>query len=82
MSDGFVIDTPDGIRAFALLQVFYKLKLEVDVGSSGPRWRDPPAKQARAILVKAGQPDPGSRKVKVLEAYGAYLEEIGVKKDS
>lgn len=45
-----MLDTPESIRAFAYLQVYYKLKLEVE-NPKGPKWRDSPMKQARQILM-------------------------------
>lgn len=77
MSEGFVIDTPEGIRAFALLQVRAKLKMEVD-RPDGPKWRGSPAAAARAILAEVGRPDPGRTKKKVLAAFEAYLREEGL----
>lgn len=75
-----VLDTPDQIHAFGLLQIWYKLKMEINM-PGGPTWRVSPAKQARGILVDNGQSDPGRTKKKVFEAYTAWLIEIGVKED-
>jgi hypothetical protein len=59
MTDKIVIlDTPQQIRAFALIQVYMKLKMEVE-RPDGPTWRISPAKQARQILFAAGRPDGG-----------------------
>jgi hypothetical protein len=79
-NEGFILDTPEQINAFGLLQVWYKLKMEVNM-PGGPTWRMSPAKQARAILVENGQKDPGRTKSKVFAAYTAWLIEIGVKQD-
>lgn len=72
-----VLDTPEAIRAFALLQIKHKLRMEVE-HPQGPKWRVSPAMQAREILQKNGRPDPGRSKKKVLAAYEAYLTEIGI----
>ena len=74
---GFMLDQPHEIQAFALMQIYFKLKLEVE-HPGGPKWRVPPSKQARAILVDNEQPDPGPRKINVFCAYGAWLQELGV----
>ena len=80
MSEGGFVLTGDGIKAFALLQVKHKLKMEVE-NPNGPKWRDSPAKQARELLLHAGEPDPGPRKAKVLEAYNAWLTKLGIEKE-
>jgi hypothetical protein len=75
----FILDQPDQIRAFALLQVYHKLKMEVD-HPNGPKWQGSPAKQARQILLNAGIVlGQHSRKKTVLAEYTAYLEAIGLK---
>ena len=77
MSDEtIVLDTPDRIRAFGLLQIYHKLKMEV-AHPGGPKWRVSPMKQAKAVLEAAGRPS-ASRKAKVLEQYKELLEELGV----
>jgi len=75
--DKIIILEGKAIQAFALIQVKHKLGLEVK-HPNGPKWRDSPAQQARAILIKAGRPDPGRIKKKVLAAYEAYLSELGL----
>lgn len=67
-----VLDTPEGVAMFMLLALYHKLKLEVD-HPNGPKWRMPPAAQARQAMGLAGWPCPSTRKAKVLEAYQAYL---------
>jgi hypothetical protein len=74
---GFIIDTPEGIEAFGLLQVYYKMKV-MAATPKGPRWRESPFKQARAIMLQYGQPDPGANRRKTFDAYGLWLIEIGV----
>jgi hypothetical protein len=76
--EGFILDTPDQIQAFVLLQIFHKLKLEVE-HPNGPTWRDSPMKQAQQVLDAAGRPFPGRTKKKVLSAYEAYLTEAGIR---
>jgi len=72
-----IIDKPDGIRAFAWLQVYYKLKLEVE-HPEGPHWRDSPMKQAKAIMAGAGIEVASQRKKFVLEQYEIFLERLGI----
>lgn len=74
-----MIDTPDGIRAFALLQVYHKLKMEVD-HPNGPTWRFSPRKQALSIMAANGLPSKLQNvgKKKTLQMYEAFLIEIGV----
>ena len=69
---GFVLDQPNQIQAFVLLQIYNKLKMEV-TRPDGPTWRVSPARQARSILVDNGQPDPGRIKKSVFAAYEAWL---------
>jgi len=76
-----ILDTPDKIQAFALLQIYYKLKLEVN-HPNGPKWGYSPARQANAVMDQAGVLRKHSRlKKKVFEQYGAYLRDLGVLKD-
>lgn len=72
-----ILDTPDQIQRFALLQVYHKLKMEVE-RPNGPKWRVSPASQARHLLTQNGRPDPGRTKKKIFAAYTAWLSEIGV----
>ena len=72
-----ILDNPSAIGAFALLQIYYRLKLEVN-NPNGPTWRFSPAKQARALLVAAGKPNPGRTKKAVFEAYKSFLIEKGL----
>lgn len=76
MSESVVL-TSNQIYAYSLLQLYYKLKLEVE-HPNGPKWRVAPAKQCRQILVNEGRPDPGRIKAKVFEAYQAWLDELGL----
>lgn len=76
-SGGFVLDTPQQIEAFALLQVYYKLKLEAE-HPGGPRFGYSPMKQAIAILERSGRPTPHRRKKTVLADYEAALIEAGI----
>lgn len=79
MSDKTIIlDTPAQIHAFALLQVYFKLKLEVG-HPNGPKWKNSPRMQAIAILEHAGITFIGRKtKRQVLAVYKEYLEAIGV----
>lgn len=80
MSDGFILDTPDQIQAFALLQIYFKLKMEVGL-PNGPTWRGSPSKQAKAILEANGIPCNKRRKADVLAAYKTFLEDNGILKE-
>lgn len=72
-----ILDTPDQIVMFAWLQIYHKLKLEVD-RPGGPKWRDSPMLQAKAIMLRNGQRCNAARKAKVLAAYETFLKERGV----
>lgn len=72
-----VILTGNQVMAFSMLQLYYKLKLEVD-HPNGPKWRVSPAKQCRQILINEGRPNPGRSKRQVFEAFGAWLDEQGL----
>lgn len=72
-----ILDTPGQIQAFGYLQVWHKLKMEVE-RPNGPKWRVSPAQQARQLLVAAGRPDPGRTKKKIFAAYTAFLSEEGI----
>jgi len=82
---GFIIDSPKGIKAFGLLQIYYKLKLEIE-RPNGPRWRQSPSIQAVHVMRQAGvnlddlakQP----RKAKVFARYRQYLLDTGVLKEN
>lgn len=77
-NEGFILDTPGDIAAFALLQVYFKLKMEVE-HPGGPTWRFSPRQQALTILDRAGiEPLDKRTKAGVLAAYKAHLEGIGV----
>jgi len=71
-----VLDKPEQIQAFGLLQIYHKLKLEVK-HPGGPKWRVSPMKQAKIVLKQAGRPS-GARKAQVLKQYEALLKEFGV----
>ena len=78
MSDqGFILDTPDQIRAFGYLQVYYKLKMEVE-HPNGPRWRESPLRQAIQILMRANIKVEKRTRKYVFPIYKAYLVSIGV----
>ena len=82
MSDqGFILDTPDQIRAFGYLQVYYKLKMEVE-HPNGPKWRGSPMMQAISILEAADIKVQKRTKKAVFVEYRAYLTVIGVLKDT
>lgn len=70
----------EGVTDFFLLQVYHKLKLEVD-HPNGPKWRFSPMKQAKQIMEMNNQPCAFRTKAKVLEVYTNFLKEKGVIKD-
>lgn len=72
-SGGFMIDTPEGIEAFRLLQMRGRLQLEV----KGLRFR---INTAQAIRREFGLKT--RSKKKLLEEYEAILREKGVLKDA
>jgi len=73
-----ILDTPDKIQAYALLGIYYKLKMEVN-NPGGPRWSYSPAKQANAVMDHDGVERKRSRlKSVVFAQYDAYLRAIGV----
>ena len=76
-SEAIMLSKPHQIEAFVLLQVYYKLKLEVSL-PNGPKWRVSPMNQARSILLSNDQPNPGRTKKRVLAAYRAWLIENNV----
>ena len=76
-SEAIMLSKPQQIDAFVLMQVYFKLKLEVSL-PNGPKWRVSPMNQARSILLSNDQPNPGRTKKKVLAAYRAWLIERGV----
>jgi hypothetical protein len=65
------------IIAFVLLQIYHKLKLEVE-HPNGPKWRDSPMKEAKTIMERAGHPTTSRTKRKVLEEYSKFLTEIDI----
>jgi hypothetical protein len=73
MEGGFVIDTPEGIRAFGLLSLYHKLKMEVD-NPHGPTWRGSPRMQALQVMGRADKPG----KKKTLALYVEWLKERGI----
>jgi len=75
--EGFILDTPDQIAAFGMLQVYYKLKLEVE-HPNGPKWRESPLRQAIQILMRANIPVDKRTRKWVFPTYRAYLVSIGV----
>jgi len=75
--EGFILDTPEQIRAFALLQIYYKLKMEVE-HPDGPKWKDSPLKQACQILMQANYAIDRRTRKHVFPIYEEYLKKIGV----
>jgi len=75
MQNAIVIDTPEGIAAYRLLSIRSALKLEV-IGLRMSRGFKASA-VARDELKAAGKAAPAN-KAKLLEAFEAYLREIGV----
>lgn len=76
-----VLDQPDQIRAFALLQVYFKLKLEVE-NPAGPKWRMSPMKMATEILAKNDIVPAKRTKKCVFDAYHKYLRNLGILEDA
>jgi hypothetical protein len=78
MTDGIIVlDQPDQIRAFYLLQIYYKLKMEVE-HPNGPRWRESPLRQACQELMRANIAIDQRTRKWVFPIYKAYLVSIGV----
>jgi uncharacterized linocin/CFP29 family protein len=78
MNDETIILTePHEIRAFALLQIYYKLKMEVE-HPGGPKWRMSPLKQAIQVLAQANIVVTKRTRKSVFPVYKAYLVSIGV----
>jgi hypothetical protein len=81
MSDEpIILDKPDQIRAFALLQIYFKLKLEVE-HPKGPRWRHSPLQQAILVLENANIKVERRTRKWVFPIYKAYLLSIDVLHD-
>jgi len=76
---GFILDTPDQIQAFALLQIYYKLKLEVE-HPNGPKWRQSPLALAWEILANNEIHVRRQRKP-VFAAYEQLLKDAGILRD-
>jgi len=74
-----ILDTPNQIQAYAYLQLYYKLKMEVD-RPNGPRWRDPPLQRVREILYNCDIECP-NRKAVALEKYKKLLIDSGILKE-
>jgi len=72
-------DAPEKIRAYTLLAIYYKLKLEAE-NPGGPRWRQSPMKQAIKVMEADGFATRKGNKRAVLEDYTVYLEAMGVKR--
>lgn len=71
--------TGDKIGAFVMLQVYYKLHLEVMSGPNGMRWRGvTPMQQAKRIMAEAGIDCPHRTKAAVLKQYETVLIEAGI----
>jgi len=75
-----ILDTEDSIKAFFMLQIYYKLKMEVAM-PAGPRWSVPPMRQAQGLLRQAGI-KPKGRKKAVLEQYHQLLRDLKILKDA
>ena len=76
---GFILDTPDQIQAFAWLQTYHKLKLEVD-HPDGPSWRYSPMKHAKQIMASNGVNCGARTKKGVLSDFEWFLRKKGVLK--
>jgi hypothetical protein len=78
----FIIDTPDGIKAFAMLQLYHKMKLVI-ANPRGPQWRQNPFTMARAELIEAGKmaTDKNPRRKTIFDAYEKHLRDLGVLND-
>ena len=79
--EAIIIDTPGGIQAFFLLQIFHKLKMEVKM-PDGPTWRYSPRKQANQLMLQRGYILKEIRTKKdTLVAYEQMLKDLGVLSD-
>jgi len=74
--EGFILDTPDQIQAFALLQLYYKLKLVAE-HPNGPRWSQSPLPTAHRILAENDIHVPRRYKT-VFPAYEKLLKDAGI----
>ena len=75
-----VLDTESSINAFAMLQVYHKLKLEVTTPGD-MKWRFSPAKQAKQIMAANGVLCTKRKKVDVLAVYKQFLLDNGILKE-
>jgi len=78
MNETIILDGPDQIRAFALLQLYYKLKLVHD-NPNGPRWSQSPLPTAWRILRDNGI-EVTRRYKTVFPAYEKFLKDNGILK--
>jgi hypothetical protein len=74
-----VLDTPDQIQAFALLQLYYKLKMVAE-HPNGPRWSQSPLPTAWRILADNGIHVTRRYKT-VFPAYEKLLKDAGILSD-
>ena len=76
-----ILDTPSQIQAFVMLQIYYKLKLEVE-HPNGPTWHDSPRKQALMLMERSGvKVKQRNRKASVFAAYKLFLSDLGLLKN-
>lgn len=72
-----ILDKPEQITAFAYLQVYHKLQLEVN-HPNGPKWRFSPMNQAKNILEQNGKPTTKRTKKAVLAELETLLKDLKV----
>jgi hypothetical protein len=72
-----ILDTPQSIQAFALLQLYFKLKMEAE-HPGGPKWRVPPMKAVISVLEANDIQVEKRTKVAVLAQYKALLIAGGI----
>lgn len=73
MNDGFVVDTPEGLEMFHLLQIKYALRIEVRTGLKHSRGSV--MNLANEVLKRNGRTKLYRTKAKVLEEIDALIAE-------
>lgn len=70
-----ILDKPDDIYAFGLLQHYHRMALTLKTGLS---WRVNSFEIARDLLVKHGYPRPTRSRQKTFDAYDEMLRDMGI----
>ena len=78
---GFVLDRPDQIQAYVLLQVYFKLKMEAE-HPGGPTWRGSAMNEAKSILNTNGVECKKRTKKGVLVIYKKFLVDNSILSES